>query len=198
MNRTAEIARDTKETSIKVRVDLDGKGELSGSNPLPFFEHMLDHLVRYSMIDMLFEIKGDLEIDAHHTVEDTAICLGEAITRALGEKRGIRRFGSAMLPMDEVLAMAAVDLSGRPYFHYDGPNLGQMPALGGYDSELTQEFLQKLAVHARMNLHVRILEGQNRHHIHEAIFKALGIALRNAVEPDPRRGEEIPSTKGTI
>lgn len=198
MNRKAEIIRETKETSIRVALNLDGRGSMTGENPIPFFSHMLDHLARYSMIDMDFTIRGDIEIDAHHTVEDTAISLGEAITKALGEKVGIYRFGSATLPMDDVLTLAAVDLSGRPYFKYDGPNLSQMSMLGSYDSELTLEFLEKLSIHARMNLHVRVLEGQNRHHIHESIFKALGLALRQAVEPDPRREGQVPSTKGTI
>jgi len=198
MERIASSERNTKETRIKMRVNLDGKGNLNGNTPIPFFDHMLTHLTRYSMIDIDLQVEGDIEIDGHHTVEDTAIVFGDLLRRALAEKRGINRFGNFTLPMDEVLTQAVVDFSGRSFFVYNGPSLKELPPFGIYDSELTEEFLQKLAMSACMNLHIRVLYGENRHHIHESIFKALGLAIRQAVEIDPRRGDEIPSTKGVI
>jgi len=198
MNRKASITRETKETSIKAEINLDGSGKLEGTNPIPFFEHMLSHLARYSMIDIKMDIKGDTQIDGHHTVEDCAIVLGEAIKNALGEKRGIYRFGNFTLPMDEVLTLVAVDFSGRPYFSYSGPDLVVMGKLGEYDSELTAEFWQKFSVSAGANIHIKVMSGENRHHIHESIFKAAGMAVRNAITIDERRGADIPSTKGII
>ncbi|MCB1146920.1 MAG: imidazoleglycerol-phosphate dehydratase, partial [Leptospiraceae bacterium] len=143
-------------------------------------------------------LKGDLEIDCHHSVEDTAIVLGAALQKALGEKKGIFRYGTFTLPMDETLTSVTVDLSGRPYFKYTGVDLKSMGKFGIYDSELTLEFLHKLSIHAMMNLHIQVHYGENRHHIHESIFKGLGFALRNAVTVDERRGTEIPSTKGSL
>ena len=196
MERKASLNRQTNETTIKGSINLDGNGALTGKNPVPFFEHMLNHLARYSMIDLSLDIEGDTHIDDHHTVEDTGIVLGDMITTALGEKRGIYRFGNFTLPMDEVLTMVAVDFSGRPHFAYHGPDLHGV--IGNYHEELTPEFLQKLSIHARMNLHVNVFYGENRHHIHESIFKALGRAIREAVELDPRRGRDVPSTKGSL
>lgn len=195
MARTAELKRTTKETDIFMKLDLDGKGRMSGDNPVPFFEHMMSHLVRYSMIDLELKLKGDLEIDCHHSVEDTAIVLGECLREALGDKKGIFRYGHFTLPMDDVLTTVAVDLSGRPYFKYSGPEL--KGSFNIYDAELTPEFLHKLSIHGMMNLHVQVHYGHNRHHIHESIFKALGMSLRQAVSSDERR-EDVPSTKGSL
>ncbi len=179
-------------------LNLEGEGKLSGENPIPFFEHMLSHIAKYSMCDINLQLKGDIEIDCHHSVEDTAIVLGQALTKALGDKKGIFRYGHFTLPMDEVLTTVAIDLSGRPYFKYSGPDLISMGKFGIYDSELTLEFMHKLSIHAAMNLHIQVHYGQNRHHIHESIFKGLGHALRMAVAVDEARGGEIPSTKGSL
>lgn len=179
-------------------LNLDGSARMTGSNPIPFFEHMLGHIVKYSMIDLELTLKGDIEIDCHHSVEDTAIVMGQALTAALGNKAGIFRYGSFTLPMDEVLTTVTIDLSGRPYFVYRGEPLKPMGKFGIYDSELTLEFLHKLSIHAAMNLHIQVHYGDNRHHIHESIFKALGFALRQAVAVDARRAGEIPSTKGSL
>ncbi len=196
--RRAEISRTTSETRIRMALDLDGNGRLSGSTPIPFFSHMLSHICKYSLFNMELHLEGDIEIDGHHSVEDTAIVLGQALSQALGDKSGIWRYGSFTLPMDETLTTVAVDLSGRPFFKYSGPPLMPMGKFGIYDSELTAEFLHKLSIHAMMNLHVQVHYGENRHHIHESIFKALGFALRHAVSRDERRGDEIPSTKGIL
>ncbi len=198
MKRIATIKRKTKETDIHLDVDLDGKGDIKGNIPIPFFEHMLSHLAKYSLIDIHLNLKGDIEIDCHHSVEDTAISLGKAITKSLGNKTGIFRFGNFTLPMDEVLTSVTIDLSGRPYFKYNGPDLIEMGKFGIYDSELTLEFLQKFSIHTSMNLHVNVQYGSNRHHIHESIFKCLGFSLRQAISIDNARKNEIPSTKGTL
>ncbi|MDH5718512.1 MAG: imidazoleglycerol-phosphate dehydratase HisB [Spirochaetia bacterium] len=198
MARTAKIERKTKETEIKLSLNIDGNGTLSGNNPIPFFEHMLDHLSKYSLMDINLDLNGDFSIDCHHSVEDVGIVLGDAIKEAIGDKKGIYRYGSQTLPMDEVLTTVAIDLSGRPYFKYNGPSLTKMGKFGIYDSELTLEFLHKLSIHAGMNLHVFVMSGENRHHIHESIFKALGFALRQAVSFDEKRKNEIPSTKGSL
>ncbi|MDH5719161.1 MAG: imidazoleglycerol-phosphate dehydratase HisB [Spirochaetia bacterium] len=198
MKRTAKIERKTNETEISLSLNVDGKGKLSGDIPIPFFEHMLDHLAKYSLFDIELNLKGDFSIDCHHSVEDTGIVFGDALKEALGEKKGIYRYGHMILPMDEVLTTAAVDLSGRPYFKYSGPSLTNMGQFGIYDSELTTEFLHKLSIHAAMNLHILVQCGENRHHIHESIFKALGFAFRNAVSFDSSRKDDIPSTKGQI
>lgn len=197
-NREAHITRETKETQIDLNLQLDGNGNLSGEIPIPFFEHMLDHLTRYSLFDLHLSLKGDLGIDCHHSVEDTAIVLGDALHQALGDKAGIVRYGSMTLPMDETLVTVAIDLSGRPYYRYSGTDLVSMGKFGIYDSELTDEFFHKLSIHAKANIHVVVHHGQNRHHIHEAIFKATGFALRQAVSYDSRRGKQIPSTKGVL
>lgn len=196
--RSATISRQTKETQIDLSLQVDGSGKLSGQIPIPFFEHMLDHLTRYSLFDLQLSLQGDLQIDCHHSVEDTAIVLGDALHQALTTKAGITRYGSMTLPMDETLVTVALDLSGRPYFHYSGPNLIDMGKFGIYDSELTDEFFHKFSIHAKANIHIVVHHGQNRHHIHEAIFKAAGFALRQAVSFDERRGGEVPSTKGIL
>jgi imidazoleglycerol-phosphate dehydratase len=172
--RTAKIERKTSETQIALSLNLDGNALMSGNNPIPFFEHMLGHIVKYSMFDLALDLKGDIGIDCHHSVEDTAIVFGQALTQALGNKTGIFRYGSFTLPMDEVLTTVTVDLSGRPYFVYRGEPLKPMGKFGIYDSELTLEFLHKLSIYGAMNLHVQVHYGDNRHHIHESIFKALG------------------------
>ena len=197
MLRKSRISRKTKETEIKLEICLDGKGKLNAQLPIPFFEHMLSHFSKYSLIDINLKLNGDIGIDCHHSVEDTAIVLGQALKGALGDKKKIFRFGFFTLPMDETLCNVVVDLSGRPYFDYKGPDLVGMGKFGIYDSELTLEFLHKLSIHTAMNLHVKVEYGKNRHHIHEAIFKALGWAMRKAIAIDPAR-EGIPSTKGSI
>lgn len=198
MARTAQIERKTHETEIGLSLNLDGNARMTGVNPIPFFEHMLGHIVKYSMFDLELHLKGDIGIDCHHSVEDTAIVFGQALGQALGNKAGIFRYGSFKLPMDETLTTVTIDLSGRPYFVYRGEALKPMGKFGIYDSELTLEFLHKLSIHAAMNLHVEVHYGENRHHIHESIFKALGFALRQAVAIDARRAQEIPSTKGSL
>jgi imidazoleglycerol-phosphate dehydratase len=198
VSRTARIERKTNETEILLLLNLDGNARMSGANPIAFFEHMLGHIVKYSMFDLELHLKGDIEIDCHHSVEDTAIVMGQALSQAVGNKAGIFRYGSFTLPMDEVLTTVTIDLSGRPYFSYRGEALRPMGKFGIYDSELTMEFLHKLSIHAAMNLHVQVHYGDNRHHIHESIFKALGFALRQAVAIDSRRANEIPSTKGSL
>jgi len=198
MERISIFERETKETKIRVNLNLDGKGLFKGTTTIPFFDHMLTHLSKYSMIDLDLQASGDTQIDSHHTVEDAAIVLGESIQRALGDKRGIHRYGCFSLPMDEVLTQSSVDFSGRPFYVYNGPSLYEMSPFPAYDSELTDEFLQKLSVSARMNLHIQVFYGENRHHIHESIFKSLGMAIRQGIAIDPRRGDEIPSTKGII
>ncbi len=196
LRRTARLERLTAETRIAVEVALDGTGEHEIRTGIGFFDHMLAQLARHALLDITIEAEGDLHIDDHHTVEDTGIALGQAIAEALGAKAGIRRYGSALLPMDEALVRAALDLSGRPFLVWQVP----MPAqkIGQFDAELVREFFQALATHARMTLHVERLAGANTHHIAEATFKAVAQALRAAVEPDPRRGDAVPSTKGTL
>ena len=198
MSRIATINRETKETQINMELTIDGTGKLSGSLPIPFFEHMLSHLAKYSLVNIDVHLKGDIEIDCHHSVEDTAIVLGKLFQKALGSKKGIFRFGCFILTMDEVLTTVAVDFSGRPYFKYTGPELGNMGKFGIYDSELTLEFFHKLSIHAAMNIHIKVEYGENRHHIHESIFKAFGFAIRNAIAIDDKRNMEVPSTKGSL
>jgi imidazoleglycerol-phosphate dehydratase len=194
--RTARIERATAETRIAVSLDLDGTGRHDCRTGVGFFDHMLDQLARHSMIDMEIRAEGDLHIDDHHTVEDTGIALGQALAGALGDKRGIRRYGSCLLPMDDALVRAALDLSGRPYLVWSL----DLPAqkIGTFDTELVREFFQALSTHGGITLHVERLAGINAHHIAEAAFKAVAQALRVAVEPDPRRAGAIPSTKGTL
>ncbi len=196
MKRTAKAERKTKETDIKVELSLDGQGEVEVDTGIPFFDHMLSMIGKHGLIDLKVKAKGDLEVDGHHTVEDVGICLGQALKDALGDKRGIRRYGSSMMPMDESLALIAIDISGRPYLVYDV----DLPVeiIGTYDTSLTVEFLQAFTTSAGITLHAKILSGRNAHHIVEAIFKGLAIALQAAVEINPRITEVIPSTKGVI
>ncbi len=194
--RTAKISRKTAETEITAEIDLDGTGRYDMATGVGFFDHMLDQLARHSLIDIKVAAKGDLHVDDHHTVEDTGIALGQALRQALGDKRGIRRYGSCLLPMDDALVRAALDLSGRPYLVWNAA----LPAekIGSFDTELVREFFQALATHGGITLHVDALHGLNSHHIAEAAFKAVARALREAVEPDPRKGDEVPSTKGAL
>ena len=194
--RTASVSRRTKETEIAVSVDLDGKGVSKISTGVGFFDHMLDQLSRHSLIDMTVEARGDLHIDDHHTVEDTGIAIGQALTQALGDKRGIRRYGAFHLAMDDALVRAALDLSARPYLVWNVDFPAQK--IGSFDTELVREFFQALATHGGITLHVDRLHGLNAHHIAEAAFKAVARALREAVEPDPRMAGVLPSTKGAL
>jgi imidazoleglycerol-phosphate dehydratase len=195
MPRTAQIHRETAETQIDLRLDLDGTGRADLATGVGFFDHMLTLLARHSLIDLTVEAKGDLHIDAHHTVEDVGICLGQALTQALGNKAGIRRYGSATLPMDEVLVTTAVDLSGRPFFVWRA----EVPVetLGNFSASLAEEFWRAVSSSGTFNLHVVCHYGRNTHHIIEGIFKATARALRQAVEMDPRM-TGIPSTKGVL
>ena len=194
--RQATITRKTAETDISVTVDLDGSGQYDNQTGVGFFDHMLDQLARHSLIDMTIRATGDLHIDDHHTVEDTGIALGQALTQALGDKRGIRRYGSCLLPMDDALVRVALDLSGRPFlvWNMDLPT----PKIGTFDTELVREFFQALSTHAGITLHVDALHGLNSHHMAEAAFKAVARALRDAVETDPRKADAVPSTKGAL
>ena len=194
-NRTAEIDRVTKETQIRLALDLDGKGTSEVATGVGFLDHMLDLLARHALLDLRVKCQGDTHVDDHHSTEDVGIALGQAIDRALGDKSGIRRYGHCVLPMDETLVTAAIDLGGRPFFAMDAPM--PTPKIGTFDSELVADFWQAVATHGRMNLHVVLHYGRNSHHISEAIFKGLARALRMAAERDPRV-EGVPSTKGTL
>ena len=194
--RTASVERNTNETQIAVQLNLDGKGDASLKTGLPFFEHMLDQVARHGMLDLAIDARGDLEIDAHHTVEDIGITLGQACSRAIGDKKGIRRYGHAYVPLDEALSRVVIDFSGRPGLEFRV----QFPRarVGDFDIDLTREFFQGFVNHANVTLHIDNLCGENSHHIAETVFKAFGRALRMAVEPDARRGDEIASTKGSL
>jgi imidazoleglycerol-phosphate dehydratase len=194
--RTAQIERKTNETVIKVSLNLDGSGKHAIHTGIGFLDHMLTHLAVHGLFDLELNAQGDLGIDAHHTVEDCALGLGQALDQALADRRGIVRMGSAYVPMDEALAFVAVDLSGRPYWVMDVT--WHTPAVGGIDTSLMTHFFESLAASARMNLHARVLYGRDDHHQSEALFKALGRALEAAVRLDPRRGLSIPSTKGRL
>lgn len=196
MSRTASQSRKTAETAIEVRIDLDGTGQYDNRTGVGFFDHMLDQLARHSLIDMTVRAAGDTHIDDHHTVEDVGIALGKALAEALGDKRGIRRYGSCLLPMDDTLVRAALDLSGRPYLVWNVAF--SAPKIGTFDTELVREFFTGFAMNGGITLHVDCLAGINAHHIAEAAFKAVAQALRAAVEPDPRKADAIPSTKGTL
>ena len=196
MSRSSRLERVTKETSVVVELDLDGTGTARVSTGVPFFDHMLAQLAKHGLLDLTVAAEGDTEIDAHHTVEDTAITLGQVLREALGDKAGISRFGDAVVPLDETLARAAVDVSGRPYLVHDEP-AGMAPLIGTYDTTLTRHIFEALAASAGICLHVRVIEGRNPHHIVEAQFKAVARALRTAAAPDPRAGG-IPSTKGVL
>ena len=194
--RTAEIRRDTKETQIVVSLDLDGRGVAKLASGIPFLDHMLDQIARHGAIDLTVRAKGDLEIDAHHTVEDIGITLGMALAKALGDKKGIRRYGHAYVPLDEARSRAVVDFSGRPGLEY---NVKFTRArVGEFDVDLTHEFFQGFVNHAQATVHIDNLRGDNAHHQCETIFKAFARALRMAVEPDPRAAGTIPSTKGSL
>ena len=194
--RTARVSRKTAETEIEVSIDLDGTGRFEISTGVGFFDHMLAQLSRHSLIDMTVEAKGDLHIDDHHTVEDTGIVIGQALAEALGERRGITRYASIDLAMDETLTKAAVDVSGRPYLVWNVAF--QAPKIGTFDTELVREFFQAFAQNAGITLHVLNHYGANGHHIAETCFKAVARALRAAIEPDARQAGAIPSTKGTL
>ncbi|MAY33913.1 MAG: imidazoleglycerol-phosphate dehydratase [Rhodovulum sp.] len=194
--RTATITRKTSETEISVTINLDGAGSYDNQTGVGFFDHMLDQLSRHSLIDFTIRAKGDLHIDDHHTVEDTGIALGQALVQALGDKKGIRRYGSCLLPMDDTLVRSALDLSARPFlvWNVDFPSA----KIGTFDTELVREFFQALSTHGGITLHIDALHGLNSHHIAEAAFKSVARALREAVETDPRKADEIPSTKGAL
>jgi len=194
-NRTAEIVRQTRETDIRLTLDLDGRGRAQAATGVGFLDHMLELFARHSLMDLAVACQGDLHVDAHHTTEDVGICLGQAIDRALGDRSGIRRYGHAVLPMDETLVTCAVDLGGRPYWVWNAPM--PAPKTGTFDSELVADFWQAVCTQGRMNLHVLLHYGRNTHHVSEAIFKGLARALRDACEVDPR-AEGVPSTKGTL
>lgn len=194
--RRATITRKTNETDIAVTLDLDGTGAATIRTGIGFFDHMLDQLSRHALIDMQISAAGDLHIDDHHTVEDCGIALGQALAQALGDKAGIRRYGSFHLAMDDTLVRVALDLSGRPYLCWNLPFAA--PKIGSFDTELVREFFQAVSVHAGITLHVDLIRGENAHHIAEAVFKALARALREAVEPDPRMEGRLPSTKGAL
>jgi imidazoleglycerol-phosphate dehydratase len=194
--RRATVARKTKETEISVSVDLDGSGKSEIATGIGFLDHMLEQLSRHSLIDLTVKAKGDLHIDFHHTTEDTGIAIGEAVSRALGERKGINRYGDAVIPMDETLTRVALDASNRPYLiwkvNFTRPKLGEM------DTELFKEWFQAFAQNAGLTLHVENLYGENNHHIVESCYKGLARALRAAVEIDPRKSDAIPSTKGVL
>jgi imidazoleglycerol-phosphate dehydratase len=196
MSRTASITRTTSETSIELMLDLDGSGNTDIATGIGFFDHMLTALGRHAMLDLIVRAEGDLHIDAHHTVEDVGIVLGQAIREALGDKRGVNRFGFAATPMDEALCEAAIDLSGRGFLVFDVPF--ERPMIGDMDTQLVQEFFQALTANGGFALHLNRRAGHNAHHVAEAAFKAAARALRMAVEPDPRAAGAIPSTKGVL
>jgi imidazoleglycerol-phosphate dehydratase len=195
VSRTATVDRTTKESSVSVALDLDGTGVHEVSTGVGFYDHMLSQLSKHSGIDLTVKTDGDLYIDSHHTVEDTAIAIGQALREALGDKSGIRRFGDALVPLDEALAQAVVDLSGRPYLVHEEPELVEL--IGSYDTSLTRHIFESLTSSAQICLHVRVLSGRNAHHIVEAQFKSVARALREAVALDPR-SSGVPSTKGVL
>ncbi|PKO69272.1 MAG: imidazoleglycerol-phosphate dehydratase HisB [Betaproteobacteria bacterium HGW-Betaproteobacteria-14] len=194
--RQAEISRKTLETEIAVRLNLDGSGQAKLATGVPFLEHMLDQVARHGMVDLEVAAKGDLHIDAHHTVEDVGITIGQALAKAIGDKKGIRRYGHAYVPLDEALTRVVVDFSGRPglFFNVDFSRA----MIGEFDVDLTQEFFQGLVNHAQITLHIDNLRGENAHHQCETVFKAFGRALRMAAEADPRAAGSVPSTKGAL
>ena len=194
--RTAKIERKTAETDISVEINLDGTGIYDNQTGVGFFDHMLDQLSRHALIDMTVRANGDLHIDDHHTVEDVGIALGKAVAQAIGDKRGIVRYGSCMLVMDDTLIRAALDMSGRAYLIWKVDFTASK--IGSFDTELVREFFTAFAMNAGMNLHIERLDGLNSHHIAEASFKAVARALRDALETDPRKADAIPSTKGTL
>ncbi|MES9868475.1 MAG: imidazoleglycerol-phosphate dehydratase HisB [Sedimenticola sp.] len=196
MQRTAEIERNTLETQIKVAINLDGTGTSNLETGMPFLEHMLDQVARHGMIDLDIKAKGDLHIDGHHTAEDIGIALGQAMEQAVGDKKGIRRYGHAYVPLDEALARVVIDFSGRPGLEF-GVEFTRA-SIGDFDTELFYEFFQGFINHAKVTLHIDSLRGRNAHHIAETVFKAFGRALRMALEEDPRMAGILPSTKGAL
>ncbi|MFT5644024.1 MAG: imidazoleglycerol-phosphate dehydratase [Janthinobacterium sp.] len=196
MNRTAEITRNTNETQIRVAINLDGTGLQKLNTGVPFLDHMLDQIARHGLIDLDIEAHGDLDIDAHHTVEDVGITLGMAVAKAIGDKKGIRRYGHAYVPLDEALSRVVLDFSGRPGLEYHVPFTRSM--IGGFDVDLAHEFFQGFVNHALVSLHIDNLRGLNAHHQCETVFKAFGRALRMGAELDARAAGTIPSTKGSL
>ena len=196
MQRKAHVERNTLETQIRVAVDLDGSGKASFDTGVPFLDHMLDQVARHGLIDLEIQARGDLHIDTHHTVEDIGITLGQAIAQAVGDKKGIRRYGHAYVPLDEALSRVVIDFSGRPGLEHPVDYL--RPRIGDFDVDLFHEFFQGFVNHAGVTLHIDNLRGRNAHHVAETIFKAFGRALRMALEPDPRMQGSIPSTKGSL
>ena len=194
--RTAEVERNTKETQIRVKLNLDGKGVAKLATGIPFLEHMLDQVARHGMLDLEVEAKGDLHIDAHHTVEDIGITIGQAFVKAIGDKTGIRRFGHAYVPLDEALSRVVIDFSGRPGLTYEVKFTRAL--IGEFDADLVHEFFQGFVNHAQVTLHIDNLRGDNAHHQCETMFKAFARALRMAVESDPRATGSVPSTKGSL
>ena len=194
--RKAEIQRDTKETQVFVALDLDGSGRAELASGIPFLDHMLDQVARHGMLDLDIRAKGDLDVDAHHTVEDIGITLGQAVARAVGDKKGIRRYGHAYVPLDEALSRVVIDFSGRPGLEYHVQF--KRALIGEFDVDLVHEFFQGFANHAQVTLHIDNLRGDNAHHQCETMFKAFARALRMALEPDPRAAGTIPSMKGTL
>jgi imidazoleglycerol-phosphate dehydratase len=199
MTRIGRVERITKESKVLVEIDLDGSGRHDVSTGVPFYDHMLTSLARHALLDLTVQAEGDVHVDAHHTVEDTAIVLGEALRAALGDKTGIRRFGDALVPLDEALVQCAVDVSGRPYCVHTGEPEGQQYVVigGSYVGSLTRHVLESISAHASIALHVRVLGGRDPHHIVEAQFKAVARALRDAIALDPRESG-VPSTKGSL
>lgn len=195
MSRFARVQRTTKESDVLVELELDGTGNASVETGVPFFDHMLAQLGKHGGLDLTVRTVGDLEVDAHHTVEDTSLALGQALREALGDKAGLRRYGDALIPLDEALVQVAVDLSGRPYLVHTEPELVEL--IGSYDTTLTRHIFESIVAEARITLHVRVLEGRNAHHIVESQFKAFARALRDAVTVDPRV-VGVPSTKGSL
>ena len=195
-SRTAKVERNTLETQISAQINIDGTGRGNVETGIPFLDHMLDQIIRHGQFDITLDAKGDLEVDAHHTVEDTGITLGQAFNQAMGDKKGVRRYGHAYVPLDEALSRVVIDFSGRPglEYHVDYPRA----RIGDFDVDLVYEFLQGFVNHAQVTLHVDNLAGSNAHHIAETIFKALGRAMRFACEMDPRMSDKLPSTKGAL
>lgn len=193
--RVATIERETRETKVAVTLGLDGSGRATIATGLGFFDHMLELVAGHGLLDVRVEASGDLQTGGHHTVEDVGICLGQALLKAVGDKKGISRYGSTLVPMDESLVLVALDLSGRPYFAYEGGPVGE--SIAGFDATLVAEFFRALVNNARMTMHVRVLSRGDAHHTIEAVFKAFGKAVRQAVSPDPR-ATGVPSTKGVL
>ena len=195
MSRNARVERSTKESTVLVEIDIDGTGRSDISTGVPFFDHMLDQVARHGGLDLTVHTSGDLEVDAHHTVEDTSLAFGQALREALGDKAGVQRYGNAMIPLDEALALCVVDLSGRPYLVHEEPDIIEL--IGTYDTTLTRHIFESIVATANLTLHVKVMSGRNAHHIVEAQFKAFARALRQAVAMDQRM-TGIPSTKGTL